>query len=103
MAVNLDIVICLSDIDAIEHIQVALAFDGDRQVVIQHVKEYIRNAIIGGGNCKVFDLTLENNAFTINSSRIQAWLMDPRNEAKVKDGSCVLLPETWGLWMPLHC
>jgi hypothetical protein len=104
MAVNLDIVTSLCDIDAIEHIQEALAFDGDRQAVVQHVKEYIRSALIGGSNHKVINLTLENNAFTINSPQIQAWLMDRRDEAKVaKDGIYLLLPEMWGLWMPLHC
>ncbi len=67
MAVNLDIVTSLSDIDAIEHIQVALAFFGDRQAVVQHVKEYIGSALIGSGNRKVIGLTLENNSLAINS------------------------------------
>jgi hypothetical protein len=67
MAVNFDIVTSLCDIHAIEHIQVALAFDGDRQAVIQHVKEYIGSALIEGGNRKVINLTLENNLFIINS------------------------------------
>jgi hypothetical protein len=104
MAVNLDIVMSLSYIDAIEHIQVTFALIEDGQAVVQHVKEYIRSALIGGSNCKVINLrTLENNKFTINSPQIQAWLMDRRDEAKVaKDGICVILPEMWGLWMPLH-
>jgi len=103
MTVNLDIVTSLSYIDAIEHIQVHFAFDGDGQAVVQRVKEYIRSALIGGSNHKVINLTLENNAFTINSPQIQAWLMDRRDEAKVaKDGICVILPEMWGLWMPLQ-
>ena len=41
VAVYLDVVPCLCDMDAVEHVDEALAFEGDTKVVIDNVKEHV--------------------------------------------------------------
>ncbi len=75
MAVNFDEVSCLYNIYAIEHIKEALALDWHCKLIVQHIEEDIGGPFIGGSDCKIFDLTHEDDVLPINGTRIQAWFV----------------------------
>ncbi len=52
VAVDLYVVLCLRDINPIEHVQQALAFQGDRERIIDEVEEDICRFLGHGGNGK---------------------------------------------------
>ncbi len=104
MAVDLDIVLGLDNVDAIEHIQKALPFDGHGELFVKHVKENVQCTLVGGSNGKVVNLALENDAFAINEARVHARLVDSWGQSKLMQHCiCVFLPEAGGLWVALHC
>ena len=49
----------LKDINSIVRIKIALAFHGDREFVIDEVKENGGSTLIGGGDSKIIDLSFE--------------------------------------------
>ncbi len=82
VAVDFNVVLCLHDIDSVEHIKQALAFDRHSQLFIQHIEEYIGSALIWSTDGEVVDLTHEDDAFAVNSSQVQARLVGCRCEPK---------------------
>ena len=55
-------------------------------------------------NCKVVNLAHEDNTVTMDCTGVETWLVYSGNEANVsKDGVGVFFPESWGLWVSLHC
>ncbi len=100
---DLDVVPCLSTIDTIEHIKVALAFDRDTQPFIQHVKKDVRRFGVRGGNGKVVNLAEKNNLIDMDITGVKAGLVGCRNQANfTQDRICMFLLKTRGLRMTLH-
>ncbi len=67
MAVNFDVVLCLDNVDAIEHVQEALALDGHGEFLVKHAEKDIHSLLVGGCNRKVVDLAHEHNTFAVNN------------------------------------
>ncbi len=94
MAIDLDIVLGLDNINAIEHIQKALPFDGHGELFVKHVKENVQCTLVGGGDGKVVNLARQNDAFAINEARVQARLVDSWGQSELTQHCiCVFLPE----------
>jgi hypothetical protein len=60
---------------------------------------------IGGRDCKVVDLSHEDDSFALNQSRVEAWLVGCRGQPKfAKNGGGVFLPDLGlGVRVALHC
>ncbi len=70
MAVDFDVVLCLDNVDAIEHVQEALTLDGHGQFLVKHVKKDISSPLVGGCNRKVVNLAHEHNTFAVDNSGV---------------------------------
>ena len=57
VAVYLDVVPCLCDIDAVEHVNEALAFEGNTKWVVNNVKEHVCCFFVLECNGKIIHLT----------------------------------------------
>ena len=93
VAVYFDVVPCLCDIDAVEHVNEALAFEGNAEVVINYVKECVCCVFVLARDGKVVYLTHEEDALVVDGTGIETWLVDGRCESYVaEDGVCVFFP-----------
>ncbi len=81
VADNLFVVLCLCDINPVEHVQQALAFQGDQERIIDEVEEDICRFLGRGGNGKVVDLAFEDYSLPRNNPLVQTWFMRGRGEA----------------------
>jgi hypothetical protein len=50
VTINLDVVLCLHDINAIEHIREALSFDGHGKFFVEHIEEDIGSVLVWRSN-----------------------------------------------------
>ena len=50
MAVDLNVMLCLGNINAIKHIQEALTLDRHGEFLVKHVKEYVSGALVGSSD-----------------------------------------------------
>ena len=72
MAVNLDIILHLSYVNALEHINEALAFKWDTKFVINKVKKMASGDYVGGSNNKIVNLAHQNNVIATDDTRVEA-------------------------------
>ena len=49
----------LKDINSVVHIKIALSFHGDGEFVVDEVKDNGISTFIGGGDCKIINLSFE--------------------------------------------
>ena len=70
MAVNFDVVASLGHIDPIKHVEEALSLKRDGESVIYHVEENVRCPFVVCSDCKVVNLSLEDNTLAGDDSRI---------------------------------
>ena len=63
MAVDLDVVAGLANIDPVEHVKEALLFKGDGELFVDHVEENVGCPFVGRSNRKVVNLPFEDNSF----------------------------------------
>ncbi len=104
VAVDLDVVPCLSDVNAIKHIQETLTFQRNRQLVIDKVKKNVGCFLIRGCNSEIINLTFEYDLFASNGAGVQTWFVDGRSKAKItKNRVGVFLPETGQFRVALYC
>ncbi len=62
LAGDLDIVSCLSNVDAIEHVKITLPFNRNGESLVQEVKNYISSFRVRSCDGKIINLTEKNNA-----------------------------------------
>jgi hypothetical protein len=104
VTVNIEVIARLGDIYSVEHVEEALSFQRDGELVINHIKEDVCGPFVGRSDRKVVNLSLEDNALAGDDTRIQAGFVYGGCEAKFpQDGVSVFLPESWGLVVALHC
>ena len=60
----------LENIDTIVQVDATLSLERDGVGVIQHVEGNVGDAVVGTSNGEVIDLSLEENSFSFNKSRI---------------------------------
>ena len=93
VAVYLDVVPCLCDIDAVEHVHESLAFEWDTKVVIDIVEEHGCCLFVLACNGEIIHLSHEDNALFVDEARVEAWFMDSWRESYVaKDAVGVFFP-----------
>ena len=94
----------LEDVDTIVHVDATLSFEWDGEEIIDHIEGDVGNAVGGTSDGEIIDLTLEENAFAFNESRVQAWFVDGifEVEASGEDAVDVFFPKAGRFWMALH-
>ena len=103
MTINLDVVTGLHDVDAIKHVEEALPFEGNLELVIDQIQENIYSAFVGCSDGKVVDLSFEDDTLAGDSTGVEAWFVGSRCEAEFLEYRVrMLLPETGGFRVPLH-
>jgi hypothetical protein len=104
VTVNLDIVPRLNDINAVEHVEEALALIRHCEFLIEHIKKDIGGTLVRGPNGKVVDLSFKDNPVAINNARIETRFVDCWCESKVAlDGISMFFPQMRRLRVSLHC
>ncbi len=104
VTVNFDIAPHLDDINAIEHVEEALALNRHCEFLIKHIKKDIGGTLVRGTNGKVIDLSFKDNLVAINNARIETRFVDCRCESEVaQDGVGMFFPQTRRLKVSLHC
>jgi hypothetical protein len=76
MAVNFHIMTGLRDVNTIEHIQETLSFEGHQEDVVDHIQQDVLGTRVGGCNCKVVNLSLENDAVAVHPAGVEAQFVD---------------------------
>ncbi len=95
VAINLNVVPRLCDVDTIKHIQQTLSLKGNGQLVIYEIEEDVGSFLIRGGDGKFLNLAFEDDSLAGNGAGIQTWLMGGRSKTKfVEDCIGMLLPKT---------
>ncbi len=99
MAVDLNVMLCLGNVNAIKHVQEALTLDRHGEFLIKHVKDYVGSALVGSGDGKVVYLSFEDDSFAINGAGILARLMDGWCQTEfTQDCIRVVFPIAWATW-----
>ncbi len=70
MTVDFDVGTGLNDVNAIEHVQEALAFYWHHELLIKHIHKDVSSMVVGSSNSKVFDLTFEDDSLAIDKARV---------------------------------
>ena len=64
---DFDVVADLSDVDAIVHIRISLAFDGDQKLLVDEVHYYIGCLGIRCNDCKIISLLQKEETIAVEN------------------------------------
>jgi hypothetical protein len=93
VTVNFHVMSSLDNINTIEHVKETLLFDGHCQFVVEYVQEDVRSLWIWGCDCKVVNLSFEDNTVPVNCARVETRFVHRWHESQFsKDLIRVLFP-----------
>ncbi len=70
MTVDFDVGTGLNNVDAVEHVQEALAFYWHRELLIEHIHKDVGGTVVGSSNGKVIDLRFEDDSLAVDKARV---------------------------------
>jgi hypothetical protein len=78
VAVNLDVVLGLYNVDAVVHVKEALSLEGDIHSIVDEVEKCVGSGFVASCDGKVVDLSHEQDPLTINDAGVEARLVNGR-------------------------
>ncbi len=101
--IDADVVLGLENVDAVIHIEVALALNWDRYFFVDEIHEDIGRARVRGSNRKVVNLTHEEGPITVEDPRVEARFMHHWFQADFSQNLIsIFFPKLRGFGMALH-
>ena len=96
MAVDLDVMFSLGDVDTVKHINKALSFERYTEFFVDYVEENGGCMSVRTRDGKIVNLSHENHTGVVYDTGVETWFMHGRCETDVsEDGVGVLFPESW--------
>ncbi len=72
-------------------------------MVVDEIKENITSFLIWSGDCKIVNLTFEDDSIAGDYAGVQAWFMGGRSKTKFTENAVgMLFQEAGRFWMTLH-